>query len=192
MSDKDIVMIDAPDLVKRVTVTGWVDAGGRFWGEDERMARYASCTHVACKQCGKPVLKPWTACDDCRIKNDIAIWHAMPKVEWDGNTMLYSDACDRYFQDYDEIVDHLRDMRADDPGAVIEDLRLVVCVPNMARRLNNDFFSDELPEDVDEPPKAIQEAMAAFNEAMSKQPPLSWSPGKQAAIVTINPADLED
>lgn len=192
MSDEKIVMIDAPDLVKRVTVTGWVDTHGFFWGEDERQARWSSCTHRPCEQCGQPVAKLWTYCDDCRRVRDIARWHAKPKVEWDGETMLYSDACDRYFQDYDDIVDHLRDMRADDPSTVVEDLRLVVCVPNMARRLGNDFFCDELPEDVDAPPAPILEAMAAFNEAMAKQPPLSWSPGKHAAIVTINPADLED
>lgn len=192
MSEEKIVMIDAPDLVKRVTVTGWVDTHGFYWGNDEQQARWSSCTHRPCEQCGQPVAKLWTHCDACRRVRDIARWHAKPKVEWDGNTMLYSDACDRYFQDYDEIIDHLRDMRADDPGAVVEDLRLIVCTPNMARRLDNDFFCDELPEDVDEPPKAIQEAMAAFNEVLAKQPPLSWSPGKQAAIVTINPADLED
>lgn len=190
MSEK-ITPIDAPDLVRRVTVTGFVDTHGRFWGEDERMARWSSCTHVRC-QCGGLAERHWTACPDCRAKKAAERYAAMPKVEWNGGSFVYSDSHDRYFQDYDELVDYIRDLRADDSSVTVDDLRLIICEPNMAREIDGgDHFGDDLPED-GELPDELQQAIDALNAVIRKQPPLSWSPGKQAAIVTIAAADLAD
>lgn len=117
MTTKDIVMFDAPDLVKQETVTGWVSAG-HFYGNDERAARWAACTHVACRDCGAPVEKNWLACEECRRKNDIARWNAMPKVEWDGEAMLYSESHDRYFSTYEAIVERLRLLQSGDAALI--------------------------------------------------------------------------
>lgn len=189
MSNENIIPYDQPDLVKRVTVTGWVSTDGRFCGDDEHLARWASCTHVRCA-CGALAEKPWTACDNCRVKNDIERYEEMSKREWDGTTMLYSDAHDRYFQDYDELVDHLRDTRGEYPETTVEDLRLLVCEPNVAREIDgNEHFCDDLSEDGEISPQ-LQAAFDALNEVIRKEPPLSWSPGRHAAIVTIDPKDL--
>ncbi|MGN6589324.1 MAG: hypothetical protein ACTHKE_03430 [Sphingomicrobium sp.] len=189
MSNEKIIPYDQPDLVKRVTVTGWVSTDGRFYGDNEDLARYASCTHVRCA-CGGLAEKPWTACDPCRVKNDIERYNRMPKREWDGSTMLYSDAADRYFQDYEEVVDHLRDRADEDPPITVDDLRLTICEPNIAREIDgNDHFCDDLPED-GEIPAELEAAFEALNAVIRKLPPLSWSPGKTAAIVEIDPKDL--
>jgi hypothetical protein len=189
MSNGAIIPYDQSDLVRRVTATGWVSTDGRFYGEDEHLARWASCTHVRCG-CGALAEKPWTACDACRLKNDIERYNKMPQREWDGSTILYSDAADRYFHAYEEIVDYLRDRTDEDPVITVDDLRLIVCEPNRPRYIDPDYFCDEMAEDDDHLPKEIEEAMEAFNAVMAKQPPLSWSPGKYAAIVTIDPKDL--
>lgn len=189
MTKQTIIPYDQPDLVKRVTVTGWVSTDGHFYGNSEHLARYASCTHVRCA-CGALAEKPWTACDDCRIKNDIARYDAREKREWDGSTMLYSDAHDRYYQDYSELVDHLLDVRDEYPGTTVDDLRLLICEPNRAREIDgNEHFCDDLAED-GEISAALQAAFDALNEAIRTEPPLSWSPGKYAAIVNIDPKDL--
>jgi hypothetical protein len=187
--ERPVIAYDAPDLVKRVTVTGFVDASGRFWGDDENMARYASCTHVRCA-CGSLVEKGWTACDGCREKKDIERYQALKKEEWDGVTMLYSGSHDRYFQDIDEVIDLLRDLKFDGHETDVEDLRLVICTPNKPRLIDIDHFTDDLPEDEDNVPNPIWDAINAFNEVMRAQPPLSWSPGKVAAIVKIAPEDI--
>ncbi|PVX86438.1 hypothetical protein [Paraburkholderia unamae] len=190
MTEK-VIPIDQPDLVRRVTVTGFVSTDGHFYGDDERLARYASCTHVRC-DCGTLVHKGWMACDACREKKDIERYAALPKVEWNGDGFIYSDACDRYFQSYEEVVDYLRDAIADDPEFTVESLRLMICEPNMAREIDgNEHFSDDLPEDGEIPPE-LEAAFEALNAVIRKQPPLSWSPGKNAAIVTIDPADLAE
>lgn len=188
MSEK-IIPIDEPDLVRRVTVTGFVSTDGRFYGDDEHLARWASCTHVRCA-CGALARKSWTACDECRERNDIARYAALPKVEWDGKSFIYSDAADRYFSDYDDLVDFIRDGRDDSPDLKPDDLRLMICEPNMPGEIDpDDYFADDLPED-GEVPNELRDAVEALNAVIRKSPPLSWSPGKKAAIVTVDPADL--
>ncbi len=192
MSTKTEVHYDSPDAAKRVTLTGWVSSTGFFYGNDEHLARWAGCTHVKCKQCGAPTEKMWTACEACRHKNDIDRYDALKKEKWDGATPLYSDAHDKYFFDFDELVDFLRDLLVDDKSITVDDLRLKLCKPNMPREIDVDHFSDDMPEDRDDLPKAIEEAIEAFNAVMRAQAPLSWSPDNMAAIVEIDPKLLED
>lgn len=182
---------DQPDLVRRVTVTGFVDTSGRFWGEDEHMARWCSCTHLRCA-CGDLCEKGWTACNACHEKKAVERYNALPKTEWDGQSFIYSDAHDCYFDDYDQLIDHLREIQDESPSVTVEDLRLVICKPNMAREIDGlDHFSDDLSED-GELPAELDAALETLNAVIRKTPPLSWSPGKEAAIVEIDPKDLAD
>jgi hypothetical protein len=60
----------AEDNADRCTVEGWVcKTCGRFWGDDERMARYCCATDFPCA-CGGRHGKGYTCCDDCRAKLD--------------------------------------------------------------------------------------------------------------------------
>jgi len=43
-----IVPYDSAEAASIQTVTGWVSRSGRFWGNDEHMARYDGCTHRKC------------------------------------------------------------------------------------------------------------------------------------------------
>lgn len=173
MNNETMVMLDSPEAASLRTVTGWVSRTGHFYGNNERAARYDGCTHVACNRCGKPVEKRWTACAGCRDLGDAERYEARPRQIWDGQAMLYSEARDEYFSDIDCANDALEE------GQTLADLCLVICKPNYGRPLDDEYFCDELPED-GEPSKALQEAMAAFNLALSEEPPMSWSPGKFA------------
>lgn len=171
--DDQIVMRDAPEAATLRTVTGWVSRHGRFYGESEDTARYDGCTHVFCNICGLPAKKSYTVCSSCRDKKATDRYNAMPRQSWDGNAMLYSDARDEYFFEIEYAEDSLGD------GETLDDLRMVICVPNCVRHLDDDYFSDALPED-GELPECLRDAIAAFNAAIDNAPVLSWIPGKYA------------
>lgn len=158
------------------TVTGWVSRLGRFWGNDERMARYEGCTHGFC-ECGAVVEKSYIRCNSCQVVLERERYQTRPTQVWDGATPLYSDAREEYFMDAESLADMLADVE-DVP--TIEDLRLVICEPNHASQIEPDHWCDDLPEDGDIPSE-MAEALKAFNEVVRRQAPLSWSPGKYAA-----------
>jgi len=171
MTDK-IVMYDSDEAASFKTgLSGWVSRQGGYYGASEAAARYAGCTHVACKDCGDAAQKGYTCCIACRDKRSLEHYLAMPVVEWDGKAMLYSDTTDTYFSDLASAYE-----LADDDGVAVEDLRLIICVPNYVSPLEDDYCVDELPEDGDLPCE-VRAAMDAFNAAV-KGIVLSWSPGK--------------
>lgn len=193
MKREEKIVLDSSDEAASIqTVTGWVSRDGRFYGNDESLARYAGSTHRTC-ECGAVTEKSYLRCKECRHKGDIAKYNAMPSQPWDGETFLYSDAHDKYFQDLESLADHLSDYD-DDDKYTLEDLRLIICEPNYARQVESDFWCDELPEDGDIPAE-MKAAMKAFNEVIKRQAPLSWSPGKFAADLAsikamIGPVEL--
>lgn len=170
MSEK-IVLFDSDEAAQPHTMTGWKSRNGFFY-DNEQVARYDGCTHVKCQYCGEPTRKHYTVCDKCRAANEIERYDAMPKAEWDGKAMLYSDARDEYYSDMDGAEDVLEE------GETIESLRLIICEPNCVRPLDSDYCSDDLADDM-ELPDAISEAMDAFNKAVAGIV-LSWSPSKFA------------
>lgn len=174
---EQIVMNSSDEAAELKTVTGWVSRLGHFYGNDERLARWDGCTHVACNVCGAAVEKSRTMCRACCTAKEIERYNALPKVEWDGETPLYSEVSDEYFFDRQALDDKLYD-----DGVTAESLRLVICTPNYPREIDYDHWYDDLPEEGDLPDD-IAGAVAALNEVIKKSAPLSWSPGKQAAIV---------
>lgn len=185
---KDIILPSDPIAAKLVTVTGWQSRDGRFYGSDERLARWAGSTHVPCDDCGAPTpTRSYTVCSECRSKREVERYDAMPKDEWDGVQMLFSQSADKYFSDIDEAYEFaVEDL--DESEVVDEDnnadrvkwldtLMLVLCEPNRVRSLDSDHFCEDLPEDGDVPSE-VEQAVDIFNEAV-KGIVLSWSPGKK-------------
>lgn len=173
---EQIVMRDSPEAAQyRTDLKGWVSRDGFYFGDGstgEQTARYAGCTHVPCKRCGTPTPKLYTQCQGCRDLSYIAKYEAMPRAEWDGKALLYSEARDQYYSTPDDAAEDLEE------GQTLADLRLVICTPNYVRQLEPDYCYDDLPEDGDVPDE-VAEAMEAFNEAVAGIV-LSWSPGKTA------------
>jgi len=173
---KQVIHYASPEAASIQTVTGWVSSNGQFWGNDEHMARWAGCTHLACKGCGTPIEKNgWTICGECRQKKDDADFDALERRPWDGKDTLYSETYDAYFFSAEDVLE-----RMDDEGCSVDDLRLRICTPNYASEIEGDQWSDDLPED-GELPAELEAAMDALNAVIKKLPPLSWSPGKVAA-----------
>ena len=175
----EIVMIDSPEAAQyRTDIKGWVSRHGHYFGDgpnSEKTARYAGCTHTECSRCGAPTRKGYATCSACRESTCIAQYESMPRAEWDGKAMIYSDARDRYYNSPDDAADDLED------GETMADLRLMICEPNYVRQIDQDFCYDELPEDGDIPDE-VAAAIDEFNRAVSGIV-LSWSPGKFALAV---------
>lgn len=72
--------------------------GRKYYTTDEQSARYASCTHVHCCECGKPVKKPKFRCDECSMKS-------VP--EWDGEYPIFIG--DQFFENEDDLGEWLED-----------------------------------------------------------------------------------
>ncbi len=175
--DAKVVLFDSDEAAHLQTgISGWVSRHGRFMGNDERAARYDGCTHTRCENCGEPVDRGRLICPKCNEARDVKRYAAMPKEEWNGKGMLYSDAADKYFSDWDEVEGFL-----EDGEGTIESLRLIICEPNYLPLLSDDYGCDELAED-GELPDAVIQAIEDFNKVIKAAGPVSWMPGKKAVI----------
>jgi hypothetical protein len=172
-NDEEVVMYNAPEAAKFVTnISGWVSRHGQYWGSDEHMARWSGCTHKLC-DCGKPMTKSYTACNECRAKNDVERYNAMPFKEW-SDEPLYSRSADEYFFNAEDIYDY-----CENNECTPDSLQLVICEPRYAREIDpNEYYCDDLPEDGE----VDGELEAAFKELNEKikayDTPLSWHPSK--------------
>lgn len=186
MQPKNTVMImrDSPEAATYCTgLSGWVSRNGKYYGCDstaEEMARYDGCTHVSCSHCGKPCLKTYTACAECRNRLDQERFEARPKQAWDGAAMLYSSTNDTFYISPGDAEDAL------EKDQTLNSLNLIICEPEFAK-IDLDYFIDIIVED-DDPPQQLLDAVKAFNSAMSYTP-LSWSPGKFALFIESDNKD---
>lgn len=160
-------------------ISGWVDRNGRFWGNDEVTARYCGSTHKHC-ECGE-VISRNSYCKACARRRDIEKYQSAQKIEWDHQTPLYSQRNDAYLFDKDDLINLMEECQVTD----LDELELFVCEPNYLREIETDQWEDDLPEDGDLPP-AVAEAMDVFNAVIRAAEPVSWSPGKFAAIVNLD------
>jgi hypothetical protein len=182
MKPEPMILSTSDEAAKLVTLTGWVSRQGTFYGNDERIARYAGCTHRPCETegCGKPTEKMYIYCEDCRHKRDFAKYEAMPAAQWDGHQMIFADASDEYFSCLDSFLEH-----CEDEGIEPETARPILCEPNIARQVEPDYWVDEMAED-GELPSELEAALDALNEVISKGKfVLSWSPGKTRLDLTV-------
>ncbi len=176
--DSKVILFDSNEAAQYWTnLAGWVSWNGRYFGDGERAARYDGCTHRPCEDCGEPAPKSWLVCKKCRILRDETRYNAMPKEEWNEKGMLYSDAHDKYFSSWDGI-----EYYCEDEEIGIDKLRLIICEPNYLPLLADDYGCDELAEDGELPDDAIQ-AIEDFNKVIKAVGPVSWMPGKKAAIL---------
>ena len=171
---KPTIMRDSPEAATPITIQAWQSSDGNVYLQED-VARYAGCTHVACRKCSAPVEKNWLDCEPCRDAADRERYLAMPRKAFDGTCLLYSQARNQYFQDLTQANESLQE------GHTLDDLRLVLCEPNHGQPLSSDYFVDELPgDDEGDLPDSLYEAIDAFNEAVKQAGPLSWSPGEFA------------
>lgn len=177
--DTKPIFPESEEAAKFVTgLSGWMDREGRFWGNDENMARYSGSTHKHC-DCGA-VIDRRSYCEACARSRDIEKYQSAKKLEWDHKTPLYSQIHDEYIFDTDDLANLMEEAEVTDP----EELELFVCKPNYLSEIESDHWADDLPED-GELPSEVEAALEVLNAVIRKAEPVSWSPGKFAAIVKL-------
>ena len=170
---------ESEEAAKFVTgISGWVDREGNFYGANERLARYSGSTHRHC-DCGE-VVEQRSYCSACHRRKEIENYKNAQKIEWDHETTLYSQAHDKYLSDKDDLFDLMCETEVTDP----DELELFICEPNELSQIDSDHWADDLPEDGELPPE-VEAALEEFNAVIRKSEPVSWSPGKFAAIVNL-------
>ncbi|MFZ2635562.1 MAG: hypothetical protein WAX33_04400 [Rectinemataceae bacterium] len=179
MNDEKIVLSTSDEAAKFVTgLSGWVSRNGRFWGNDERMARYDGCTHTVC-DCGKPVEKGWLKCTECRNKANNELFAGMKKEVWDGETPLTLYDGDEYFFDWDSLACY-----CEDHGTTPEEVGLLLCKPTYASEIDpNEYYCDDLAED-GEVDSGLVEKFNELNKYIRENKIiLSWTPSDIVAII---------
>lgn len=176
--NSEIVMFNSDEAAQhRTNLSGWVSRNGRYWGDDERAARYDGCTHRLCEDCGAPTAKSWLVCDKCRDIRAEARYNRLLKEEWNEVGMLYSESHDRYFADWEQIEEYCYE-----EGIKIGTMRLIICEPQYLPLISDDYGCDELAEDGELPDDVIQ-AVEDFNKVIKASGLVSWIPGKKAALI---------
>jgi len=175
--EKQMVIFNSDEAAQyRTNLEGWVSRHGRYWGNDERAARYDGCTHRPCEDCGEPTEKGWLVCNVCREKRDKVRYEALSEKIWNEEGLIYSDAVQKYFSSWDEVKEY-----CDEEEIEVGALRLLICDEQYLPLLADDYGCDELADDGELPDAAI-EAIEKFNEAIRNVGAVSWYPGKFRAI----------
>jgi len=177
--ESEIILYGSEDAAKYVTnISGWVDRNGRFFGEDKHMAMYSGCTHRPCDVCQKPVEKLYIKCDKCRKSSELQRYENREVVEWGFEIPVYSEYLDQFFLSNDDVEDYLYD----EIELTFDDLRLVLCNPIYLHPIDTAYWLDDLPEEV-ELSENIQDLLNELNSALREEGPVSWTPGKYAAVL---------
>lgn len=196
-----VIMYDSDEAAREITpgeaVKIMAAKGRRLWlakgsiYTDEYMARYEGCTHRACADCGQPTEKYYAICYACRQRSISVRYEAMPSIEWkDCSLPVYSGELDEYFFDEDELRDALVSKSLTSTTA-----RLVECIPSPKPMLDDDFFSDALPEDhtlADVVSRKVLDAIDALNAAVEAEPAWAFLPGKRRVNADILLRDKEE
>lgn len=181
MDDEKMVLnTDDEAATYRTDISGWVSRNGRYFGDDERLARWDGCTHILC-DCGEPTEKPWTKCKKCREAERDKHFATLEKKPWDGKVPLCIWDDDQYFWSEEEIEEYCEEL-----GLELKELKLLICEPVYAREINPDeYYEDDLPEGVEGVEDDLWEEFEALNKYIRETKPiLSWMPSKYAAVLT--------
>jgi len=181
----DIVVLSSDEAAAHYEtgISGWVDRCGRFWGEDERMARWAGSTHQKCEEyeCDG-IIKKGSYCLICSYAKQRNRYNKMPKKLWDEQYPVYSQTLDLWFVSKNEI-----DEYCDDNDLTYTDFDLVIGEPMYASPISEDIFSDIYSDTVDsleEIDPVLAGLLKQVNDYIATSTiPLSYIPGKFAVEI---------
>jgi hypothetical protein len=170
-----IITPDDPETASYETnIDGWVSRNGNFFGKDEELARWDGSTHVKCRDCGEAIPKGGhLLCSNCRAEKRHERYLLKPTTMLRPDEMLYSEGAEVFFQTIKEAQKYAYEWNLE-----LEQLDLVTVDPIYPREIHIDYWYDQLPNDGDELPEELLDAIDDFNKKISNMPPLSYKPGK--------------
>lgn len=165
------------DAAKAVTVSGFACAMcGRFYGDNERAARYCCHTDAPCPTCGGRKSRHHVKCENCYHKDKVKRYADMKQSE---DRSAPSSLCplsildgDEYFFDEESLYDY-----CDRHNLKPSDLFLVYCLPSDPPVFAvEDYVADFLCEDGEAPgdPAEIAAVNKAVNDYLDRHRPFSW------------------
>lgn len=180
MKPEKIIPYDSPEAARIVTVTGWVSRHGRFYGDNERSARYDGCTHRPCEACGELVERSYALCTTCRKEKADARYAAVARRPWDGVSMIYSETESRFYEDLNAAMEDCASLEC-----TPEAMQFVLCDPVYPREIDDDYWEDIFPDDfagtLEDLDPELAELVDRVNAHIRKKiAPVSWTPGKYA------------
>lgn len=182
-------IIRSEDSAEQRTVTGWACKHcGRFWGSEERMARYCCATDFPC-ECGGRRPKHYIRCDDCQRRQEAAKWAAKPEIKWNGEFPIGLWDSDRYFFDADELFGYLDEFDGEES---IDDLRLTSCQETIGREFEmSEHLQDCLAEDQELDDEEINRVVNAW---IAEHKPKTYEmTGERLSIASVKKAlGMED
>ncbi|QDP48152.1 MAG: hypothetical protein Unbinned6437contig1000_6 [Prokaryotic dsDNA virus sp.] len=176
MKEKKIFYASDEAAQFKTGISGWVSSDGRFFGDNEHLARYCGCTHKNCEKCGGEILVN-SYCESCHKKGRLEKFKSYELVEWDGKHPFAIFDTDEFFFDFDSFSDYVTNNELNP-----NNLRLVLCEPNYMRQVEADYWEDEFPEGGDDSciPGDILSALETLNELIgNKKEILSWYQGNK-------------
>jgi hypothetical protein len=177
MPDK-IILPSSDEAAIKKTVTGWMSRNGRFFGDDELLARYDGSTHRECPMCGK-VINKYEYCHDCHTKANIEKYQKMERRDWNGKDGIYSQEKDKWFWSYEELDDYI-----EYNDITVDDLLLIIGRPTYAREIDPlEYYEGDIPDEGDLPEDLFL-AFDTLNKYIRESKMiLSWRPSKFAAVI---------
>ena len=174
-----VVLIDSQEAATYKTgLSGWVSRSGRFWGEDERMARFDGCTHKNCDTCGG-LVRINSYCRPCYDAMRDEKFKSFEIKEWDGQTPLNIWGEDVFFFCEEDLEDYCIDN-----DITPDQLQLVFCIGKNINTIDEGQLLDSLHEDA-ELPKDVSDALDRLNKAILAAGPQTYFPGNIAARVSM-------
>lgn len=164
-------MFESHEAAQIKTVTGWVGSDGRFYGDDERAARYGGSTHHQC-ECGGIAERSYTRCEKCRNKTSYENYLKLPFKEWDMNEPICLYDGEEFFWDEQSLIDYLEENKLNG-----SDVRLVLCDPIHYQPIDCETVAGDAHEDW-EPCAELEQKINDFNKFLETLPPHSWYGGK--------------
>lgn len=179
MSDSIIFPEDENSARYMPQIWGWVSSNGRFFGEDEKLARWDGATHIHC-ECGEVIKKQSALCKTCAEKRQDEIYNKKAKKLWDGESPMVLFNTDLYFCSSEDVLEYCEELDIN-----INELKLMLCEPIIASPINpEDYYYDVLSDDGDIPDE-LQEIFDELNEKLNeKNIILSWVQSNYAVILS--------
>ena len=103
-------------------------------------------------------------------------YNKLKLVVWDNTFPIYSHLTDKFYMDFDDILDDIDEFNEDNETNITsEDLMFVRCNANEYPQIDYDSMLDDVPEDFEDIPKELRTKIDELNEYIKTLPPLSYS-----------------